>query len=191
MIGSILSGAGALLGAIGAGKDKTSAQSSVSGFASLPKPVQDYMNEVLLPRIKGVADTPYQGIPKRPLNAQDFDPIFGSTARQNYAMQLARRAAQQPATPQDSSATGSPQFSPGYDLLETPMTGVGIKSPLSGGVIQLLNSYKSQFKGDDWKALDALAKYDQFSQSSGDAFKGIDRSKLHPVLAQFVPGGKK
>lgn len=98
-IGTALSIGGSLLGAIGGGKGQSPAQ-SVSGFQSLPSEIQDYMTQSIFPRIQGYAETPYQWLPTRRVNAMDTDPVFGSPARQElqryYDMQrLSNFAAQQ------------------------------------------------------------------------------------------------
>ena len=89
--GSILSAGGNILGALGEGKGHGPTQ--VSGFASLPPDVQAYMLQKILPLIQGYGSKPYQGIPRRRLNASDTDPTFGSRARPEIQQYLDARAA--------------------------------------------------------------------------------------------------
>lgn len=81
-IGSILSGAGALAGALGSGKGQT-IQQSQSGFASLPKELQDYLKGDIFTRIKAYGQTPYATVPYRRIGTAETDPIFGSRALQD------------------------------------------------------------------------------------------------------------
>ena len=81
-LAGLLNIGGLVAGAIGQGKNSQQALPQ-SGFGTRPKAVQDYMMEVLFPEIKKLQNTPYQGIPKRRITAEDLDPIFGSRARQD------------------------------------------------------------------------------------------------------------
>ena len=84
MLGTILGVAGAagnLLGALGKGKGK--GPTRVSGFASQPGEISDYALDELFPRIKAFGNKKYQGLPKRRVNAEDMDPLFGSKSRQD------------------------------------------------------------------------------------------------------------
>lgn len=60
------------------GKGKGTGPTQVSGYASQPGEVKDYMMSVLLPMIKQLGAQKYKGLPKRRVNAADMDPIFGN-----------------------------------------------------------------------------------------------------------------
>lgn len=77
MLGSILSGAGSLLGALGAGESQTTAQ-QISGFESLPKDIQDYLTGDIFTRIQTWGQTPFPQVPYRRVDDREMDPIFGS-----------------------------------------------------------------------------------------------------------------
>jgi hypothetical protein len=70
-----------VLGGLGGSKGK--GPTEISGFASLPGDQKDFMKEDVWSLIKDIFSRPYQGIPKRRINAEDTDPIFGSRARQD------------------------------------------------------------------------------------------------------------
>lgn len=77
---TVLSGAGALAGALGSGKGQT-VQQSQSGFATLPKELQDYLKGDIFARIKAYGQTPYAKVPYQQYS--DTDPIFSSQAMRN------------------------------------------------------------------------------------------------------------
>lgn len=80
-LGDVLGAAGEVAGALGKGKG--SGPTQISGFASLPPDIRDYLTKDILPKIKNYGSSAYQGIPRRRLNASDLDPVFGSKARQD------------------------------------------------------------------------------------------------------------
>lgn len=70
-----------LLGSAGQGEG--SGPTSINGFASQPKQVQDLMLNEILPQIVAQARKPFTTIPTRPASPADYDPVFGSKAVQN------------------------------------------------------------------------------------------------------------
>lgn len=85
-IAGLLSGAGAIAGAMGGGQGTASMPQS--GYQTLPAEIQDYMLKGLFPQIQAFNAGKYEGLPKRRLDASDFDPVFGSTARQGIQRYL-------------------------------------------------------------------------------------------------------
>lgn len=74
MLGSILSGVGALAGAFGGSKGGSPSETK-QGFAALPKEVQDILLETYLPAVQAEYEMPYQAIPmQRAANPAD-DPF--------------------------------------------------------------------------------------------------------------------
>jgi hypothetical protein len=103
-IGSILSLAGPVLGALGGGKNTGASQQQISGYQSLPKEIQDYLLKSMFPRIQSYGESSYQGLPMRRINESDMDPVFGSKARiglqewRDYQMAQQPQAAAEDAT---------------------------------------------------------------------------------------------
>lgn len=97
-IGSIISAGSSILGALGQGKNKGA--QAVSGYASNPSEIKDYMLDVLFPQMQDYQKQGYKGLPLRRINAEDQDPVFGSKARvdiQNYKDMMAAMKATKPA----------------------------------------------------------------------------------------------
>lgn len=90
-----------VVGAFGKGKDKESRDEQQSGFRTLPKEIQDLMMGDVYSRVKGLLDqpNPYTKL-RRPMNAEDFDPVFGSKSRMDYAGQMMKDSV---APPSESS----------------------------------------------------------------------------------------
>lgn len=86
---------GQALGMFGKGSESGSATPAQqqSGYASLPTEVKEYMIDTLFPQVQDYAARPYEGIAMRRLREEDYDPIFGSRARQDYQAQLDYQAA--------------------------------------------------------------------------------------------------
>lgn len=76
-----LSAGGAVLGALG-GDNPEMMSAPTSGFATLDPEIKDYLMDSIFPRITAWGETPYQTVPLRRANAEDYDPIFGSPSRQ-------------------------------------------------------------------------------------------------------------
>lgn len=75
-LAALASWAGPLLSGIG--KGKSTGPTQVSGFASLPGEVKDYMLKTLFPMIQQMGAQGYQGLPKRRVTAADMDPFSGN-----------------------------------------------------------------------------------------------------------------
>lgn len=108
ILSGVLGLAGPLLGAAG-GNDVSTVPTQISGFKSNPQEVQDYLLDSIFPRITDWGKTPYPTVPLRRANAEDYDPIFGSPARQwmqqYYDNQrLVDMAANRPDTTNDTTA---------------------------------------------------------------------------------------
>lgn len=80
-IGGLLGGAGSILGALGSNNPEMMSAPS-SGYATLDPEIKDYLMDSIFPRITAWGETPYQTVPLRRANAEDYDPIFGSPSRQ-------------------------------------------------------------------------------------------------------------
>lgn len=78
---ALLSAGGQIAGALGQGKNPKAV--ATSKLDSLPPGVQQFIMGDVLPRMQERFDRGYEGIPLRPLNAEDLDPTFGSRARQD------------------------------------------------------------------------------------------------------------
>lgn len=105
-LGSLAGLAGGILGGIGGSKGKGA--TTVEGFASLGKDQKAFAEGPLWDMVMNIFNRPYEGMPKRRLNAEDLDPVFGSKARQDLqGWNDARLAASQGGL----SAIGNPQMS--------------------------------------------------------------------------------
>lgn len=167
-LGTALSIGSSIVGAMGKGKGK--GPTDVSGFASLPKDVQNYMLKNLFPRIQGIGDSGYQGIPLRGIGADETDSVFGSKALQGiqrYKDQLAAaKAMQGGAAGMDDGGTGSVEtktdpingmtyqkgmrsgnkFDPNYYSQEEAqsMAQQGLAGPASGQALSMLQAMQKK-----------------------------------------------
>ncbi len=82
-----ITGGSAVLGAMGSGKSKSSQGESKTGYEALPSYVQEYLENDMFDRIKDYGAGEYQGMPTRTFERADYDPIFGSQRRIDYADQ--------------------------------------------------------------------------------------------------------
>ena len=172
-IGSILGGAGALAGALGGGKGQT-VQQSQSGYASLPKELQEYLKGDIFTRIKAYGQTPYATVPYRRTGAAENDPIFGSKALQDLQRLNDQRTMSQFLTAQPTQAA-APAKSMGGDTasaLEFLSRARSIPVPqqlarqynnISGeddlnSLAKLLGWYKTT-TGESADSLDSIGKY--------------------------------
>jgi hypothetical protein len=78
MLGSILSGAGAIAGLLG-GSKKQGASQQLTGFQAMPKEVQDALLKQYLPAVNDQFNAPYQAIPMQRATNPAGDP-FASQA---------------------------------------------------------------------------------------------------------------
>lgn len=102
--GSILSVAGPILGALGS-KGGAQAAQPTSGFQTLPTEIKDYLMDTIFPKVQEYGAGSYQGLPKRRVNADDLDPVFGSTARR-YLQDIQDRKWLEQNYPNGQSAQG-------------------------------------------------------------------------------------
>jgi hypothetical protein len=79
-VAKVLGAGGQIATAFGEGKNSQQV-SSVPWGAGMNQGAKAQL-EALLPRIQAYGNKGYQGIPRRALNAEDYDPVFGSKARQ-------------------------------------------------------------------------------------------------------------
>lgn len=154
-IGSIARAIGAgssILGALGGSKGKAPTQ--ISGFASLPSAQKDFASGEVWDLIKKIFNTPYQGIPRRRINAEDTDPIFGSRARQDLQELTDFRAAQQQQPAATDADAGSAAMNRGLMIQQLAnqaaiaggKMGGAITGPMSAEDYQKLGGLESDTK---------------------------------------------
>lgn len=174
----MLGGIGGILGGFGAGQDQPSRTEQQSGFRTLPKEIQDFMMQNLLPQIKTISGTPYKGVPMRGLNSEDFDPVFGSKARVDYTTQLMRGAGNQPA----KSKAADPTTQSTVDSLRNEMLG---RQYVDKNATYMHGNQK-KFTKDDYAALGQAFGTQGVNAAYANARKGngldIDLSKLTPYV---------
>lgn len=163
-LGAVLGAAGEVIGAVGKGKGAGPTQ--IQGFASLPSDIRDYLLKDILPRIKDYGASPYKGIPLRPLDESDLDPVFGSKARQSLQrykdmMATTARGAEAPPPPKQAETGDSGLAAIGKMFLQTDPLFMksGTSNPYWGAYQAAARS-----GADPEKAAAALGK----SLSSGD-----------------------
>lgn len=103
-LGEALSIGSSILGGMGKGKGKGA--TSQSGFVTLPGEQKDFASGEVWDAIKKYFGTGYQGLPKRRINAEDTDPIFGSRARMDLQQYYDAMAGQGQAGETAPDATG-------------------------------------------------------------------------------------
>lgn len=108
MIGTILSGAGAIAGALGGGKSQQLAEQK-SGFETLPKEIQDYLLGDIFSRIKSYGNTPFPTVPYRRVDDRESDPIFGSRALRDLQALKDREYMSNPQSPANPTQMAAPQ----------------------------------------------------------------------------------
>ena len=140
-VSAVLGAAGSIAGAVGKGKGSTTT-TPPSGFASLPPELQTLMMDKLFPKIGKYASSPFQGIPKRAINSQDTDPIFGSKARVQYDQQVlkslqgaSKQVTQAPETPTSTTKQNPAGYSPAQ-LGAQFLSGVQGQTPGGGRDLQ-------------------------------------------------------
>lgn len=184
-----LAAGGKILGALGKDKSKATPSQEKSGVASLTPEQQDWVSKTLFPQLQAYNSTPYKGLPRRAINSSDADPIFGSSARMQYAGQKldeARNAEQAPV------AQASPQITP--DLISmlrdevigrnlaanTPFSARGYSGDKTKDAAMRLGT-SGTGSPEDYAALARL--------SGGNDFGNIDTSKVAPWLQAMMAGG--
>ncbi len=169
--GSILSGVGAIAGALGGGDSQTT-QQSIQGFKSLPDYVSDYAEEDLFPRITEYGQTGFPTVPYKQYT--DTDPIFGSSALRDLQALKKRQAiqaslgAQSQAAPTQAAPIASDQLA-AIDFLSRGRSSAGAGTKMGAmydritperydTLGKLLGQYKEQF-GSGAPNFEGLAKF--------------------------------
>ncbi len=168
-VGTALTAAGTIAGALGGGDSQTT-QQSIQGFKSLPDYVSDYAEEDLFPRITEYGQTGFPTVPYKEYT--DTDPIFGSSALRDLQALKKRQAiqaslgAQSQAAPTQAAPIASDHLA-AIDFLSRGRSSAGAGTKMGAmydritperydTLGKLLGQYKEQF-GHDAQGLAALA----------------------------------
>jgi hypothetical protein len=188
-IAGIVQGAGAVAGALGGGKSQQ-VQQTQSGFAALPKEVQDYLLKQQLPKIQAYGETPFATVPYRRAGAAELDPVFGSKALQDLQRLNDQRVMQQFATPQPAQDARASSSSIDDNMLEalafmnkagtaynpTTRQNADYSAKDIKSLAELLEFYKKQTGGQMAQSYEGLMKYALSDPKMADMYTRLGRN---------------
>jgi len=169
MLGSILAAAGPIMGLLGKGGDAEQKTQSQSGYATLDPEIQDWLMGTIFGDIQGLRK-PYQGVPKRALNAEDFDPNFGSPSRVAYLQSLMKSRGATPTAPKNDTS--------GTDVSREEMIGRILANNTQNNGIARSAGLNQRSSPEDFRALTRLHNYEQATSPGGGGAEMYDLGDL-------------